>query len=84
MPISLTLSLDSHKNQYLVTTVGKLIFNEILPDSFPYINDGTKENIEGITPSKYFLEKGKNVKLCLQIVGFIWTNSKLWLLKYYF
>ena len=33
---------------------------------------------------EWFLEKGKNVKLCLQIVGFIWTNSKLWLLKYYF
>ena len=37
--------LDSHKNQYLVTTVGKLIFNEILPDSFPYINEASKENI---------------------------------------
>ena len=29
--------------QYLVTTVGKLIFNEILPDTFPFINDGSKD-----------------------------------------
>ena len=53
--------LDSHKNQYLVTTVGKLIFNEILPDSFPYINEPTDENIEKYTPSKYFIAPGENI-----------------------
>ena len=52
---------DDVKDKYLVTTVGKLIFNEILPDTFPYINEGTKENIENITPSKYFLEMGTNI-----------------------
>ena len=53
--------LDSHKNQYLVTTVGKLIFNEILPDSFPYINEPTDENIEKYTPNKYFIAPGENI-----------------------
>ena len=53
--------LDSHKNQYLVTTVGKLIFNEILPDSFPYVNEPTDENIEKYTPSKYFIAPGENI-----------------------
>ena len=53
--------LDSHKNQYLVTTVGKLIFNEILPDSFPYINEPTDENIEKYTPNKYFIASGENI-----------------------
>jgi len=53
---------EDHKNDYLVTTVGKLIFNEILPDTFPYINEPTKENIEKITPSKYFLAPGTNIK----------------------
>ena len=52
---------DDVKDKYLVTTAGKLIFNEILPDTFPYINEGTKENIENITPSKYFLEMGTNI-----------------------
>ena len=54
--------LDSSKNKYLITTAGKIIFNEILPDSFPYLCEPTSENIEGITPSKYFVEYGENIK----------------------
>ena len=53
---------DIYKGKYLVTTVGKLKFNEIFLDSFQYINDGTTENVEKITPSKYFIDKGKNIK----------------------
>ena len=56
------LFTDEQKDKYLVTTVGKLKFNEIFPDTFQYINEGTDENIEGITPNKYFIEKGKNIK----------------------
>jgi len=52
---------DTYKGKYLVTTPGKLIFNEIFPDSFQYINDGSEENIEKVTPKKYFLEKGVNI-----------------------
>ena len=48
-------------DKYLVTTVGKLKFNEIMPDSFSYINEPTLENIQGRTPSKYFLERGSNI-----------------------
>ena len=55
------LFTDDVKDKYLVTTAGKLIFNEILPDTFPYINEPSKDNIEGITPSKYFLERGTNI-----------------------
>ena len=54
--------LDSNKDKYFVTTVGKITFNEILPDSFPFINEPTDENIEGITPAKYFIEYGKDLK----------------------
>jgi DNA-directed RNA polymerase subunit beta' len=53
---------EEQNNKLLITTVGKLIFNEILPNSFPYINEPTTENIEGRTPDKYFLDKGANVK----------------------
>ena len=53
--------LDSVKNKYLVTTPGKIIFNEILPDSFPYLCESTSENIEGFTPSKYFIDYGENI-----------------------
>ena len=55
------LFTDEQKDKYLVTTVGKIKFNEILPDTFPYVNEGTKENIEGITPDKYFLNMGSNI-----------------------
>jgi DNA-directed RNA polymerase subunit beta' len=53
---------EEQNNKLLMTTVGKLIFNEILPNSFPYINEPTKDNIEGKTPEKYFIDKGVNVK----------------------
>ncbi|MEG2322233.1 MAG: DNA-directed RNA polymerase subunit beta' [Bacilli bacterium] len=53
---------DNYLDKYLVTTAGKLLFNEIFPDSFQYINDGSSENIEKITPAKYFLPKGTNIK----------------------
>ena len=56
------LFVDTQKGKYLVTTAGKLKFNEILPDSFAYINEPTDDNISNITPSKYFLEKGTNIK----------------------
>ena len=56
------LFTDSQKGKYLVTTPGKLIFNEILPDSFAYINEPTDENIQKITPNKYFLPQGVNIK----------------------
>ena len=56
------LFAEDHANDYLITTVGKIIFNEILPDTFPYINEPTKENITKITLSKYFLKRGSNIK----------------------
>ena len=52
---------EGQKNKYLVTTVGKIIFNEILPDSFPYLNEPTDANIEGITPNKFFIDYGENI-----------------------
>ena len=52
---------DVYMDKYLVTTPGKLLFNEIFPDSFQYINDGSDENIEKITPSKYFINRGENI-----------------------
>ena len=55
------LFMESHMDDYLVTTCGKIIFNEILPDSYPYVNEATKENIEGMTPDKYFLPMGTNI-----------------------
>ena len=55
------LFTENQKGKYLVTTVGKIKFNEILPDSFAYINEPTSDNIQNITPNKYFIEKGANI-----------------------
>ncbi|MGD6777907.1 MULTISPECIES: DNA-directed RNA polymerase subunit beta' [Bacillaceae] len=57
---------EEQKQKLLITTVGKLIFNEILPPSFPYINEPTKFNLEVNTPEKYFVEKGANVREAIQ------------------
>jgi DNA-directed RNA polymerase subunit beta' len=52
---------EEQNEKLLITTVGKLIFNEILPKSFPYINEPTRDNLEVKTPEKYFVEKGEDV-----------------------
>ena len=55
------LFIETQKGKYLVTTPGKIIFNEILPDSFAYINEPSDDNIQNITPNKFFIEKGQNI-----------------------
>ncbi|MEH7235962.1 DNA-directed RNA polymerase subunit beta' [Bacillus sp. JJ1562] len=57
---------EEQNNMLLMTTVGKLIFNEILPKSFPYINEPTSTNLEVQTPEKYFVPKGANVRELIQ------------------
>ena len=52
---------DEQKEGYLLTTVGKLIFNEILPKSFAYLNEPSLTNLEENTPDVYFLPKGSDV-----------------------
>jgi len=53
---------EEQKHRYLVTTLGKLIFNRILPPTFPYLNEPTIDNLENKTPDKYFMSKGVNPK----------------------
>ncbi|PWF99987.1 DNA-directed RNA polymerase subunit beta' [Levilactobacillus bambusae] len=52
---------DSQKQKIMVTTVGKLIFNSILPKSFPYLNEPTATNLHGYVPDKYFLDAGEDI-----------------------
>ncbi len=53
---------EEQKTMLILTTVGKLIFNEMLPNEFPYINEPTASNLEVKTPEKYFVPKGTNIK----------------------
>ncbi len=59
---------QEQKGMYLVTTLGKLIFNGILPDSFPYVNEPSSYNLEQQTPDKYFIKKGLNPKDVLKSI----------------
>jgi DNA-directed RNA polymerase subunit beta' len=52
---------EEQNSKLLLSTVGKLIFNEILPKTFPYINEPTKHNLEVETPAVYFVEKGEDI-----------------------
>ncbi len=42
--------------KYLFTTLGKMIFNEILPLEFPYINEPSEYNLVVDTPDKYLIK----------------------------
>ncbi|GKS50351.1 DNA-directed RNA polymerase subunit beta' [Staphylococcus argenteus] len=47
---------EEQNKKILATSVGKIIFNEIIPDSFAYINEPTQENLERKTPDRYFID----------------------------
>ncbi|HID5036145.1 TPA: DNA-directed RNA polymerase subunit beta' [Staphylococcus aureus] len=47
---------EEQNKKILATSVGKIIFNEIIPDSFAYINEPTQKNLERKTPNRYFID----------------------------
>lgn len=58
---------EAQQHALLVTTPGKIIFNEVFPDDFPYINSPTEQKVIDPTPDKYFIfEKGQNVREFIQ------------------
>ncbi len=52
---------EEMNNSYLVTSVGKIIFNSIFPEDFPFLNDNSKENLLS-DQAKFFVPKGTNIK----------------------
>ena len=52
---------DEMNSSYLITTVGKIIFNSIFPKDFPYLNDTSKENLLS-DQAQFFVPKGTNIK----------------------
>lgn len=57
---------EEQNRKVLITTVGKIIFNEILPDSFPYMNEPTASNLEVETPDQYFIDPTEDAREVLQ------------------
>src|SRR5699024_12877261 len=63
---------EEQNSKLIVTTVGKLLFNEIIQTTFPYINEPTINKLEEETPNGYFLEMGEDIVInikALQIVS---------------
>ncbi|WP_338553293.1 DNA-directed RNA polymerase subunit beta' [Paenibacillus sp. KS-LC4] len=62
-----TVFTEKQQQSLLATTVGKIIFNEIFPEDFPYINEATKTNLLNGTPDKYFVyDKGSDLKKIIE------------------
>ncbi|MCR8968243.1 DNA-directed RNA polymerase subunit beta' [Streptococcus zalophi] len=53
---------DNQKHKIMVTTVGKILFNDIMPADLPYLQEPNNVNLTEGTPDKYFLELGADVK----------------------
>ncbi|MBQ3459789.1 MAG: DNA-directed RNA polymerase subunit beta' [Solobacterium sp.] len=52
---------DKQNEMYLLTSVGKIIFNNVFPADFPYLNEVTPETLKA-TPDSEFLPLGANIK----------------------
>ena len=65
---------SSQLKKFLFTTLGKMIFNKVLPEEFPYLNEPTETNLIDKTPEKYFMDR--NVSLS-QFNEFVSNNGAL-------
>ena len=52
---------EKMNKSYLITTVGKVIFNQIFPSDFPYLNSTSKDNLLA-DQEKFFVPRGTNIK----------------------
>ena len=52
---------EEMNRSYLLTSVGKVIFNQIFPSDFPYLNEVNSRNIASDLP-EYFVPMGTDVK----------------------
>ena len=52
---------EKQNNSFLITSVGKIIFNLIFEGEFPFINDTGRDNLTA-TPDRYFVPYGTDIK----------------------
>ncbi len=55
-----TIFTDEQNDKYLITTVGKIIFNQMFPEDFPYVNE-VKGNWNTHVSDSYFVPFGTNI-----------------------
>ena len=60
-----TCFTEEQNNSYLLTSVGKIIFNNVFPADFPYLNEASAESLKK-TPDTEFVPFGSDVKKEIQ------------------
>ena len=53
---------ENQKDKILATTVGKVIFNSIIPEGMPYLNEPTDVNLTTSTDDRFFMDAGQDIK----------------------
>lgn len=56
---------DNQKHKVMMTTVGKILFNAIMPEGLPYLQEPNNANLTDGTPDVYFLEPGADIKAAI-------------------
>jgi DNA-directed RNA polymerase subunit beta' len=69
------LSGDNGERKFLVTTAGKLIFNSIFPDDFPFINNADMD--VPLQDGYLFLGKKQNLSIIHEYMGKLQPNNPI-------
>ena len=72
---------DDQRNKIMVTSVGKVIFNEILPTELPFLDEPTQDNIVNGVPDKHFIQSGEDIHAYLADAPLIDPFKKSFLSK---
>ncbi|WP_407893902.1 DNA-directed RNA polymerase subunit beta' [Lacticaseibacillus sp. N501-2] len=72
---------DEQRNKIMVTSVGKVIFNEILPTELPFLDEPTQDNIVNGVPDKHFIQPGEDIHAYLADAPLIDPFKKSFLSK---
>ncbi|WP_125981934.1 DNA-directed RNA polymerase subunit beta' [Loigolactobacillus iwatensis] len=57
---------DEQRNKIMITSVGKVAFNAILPKDFVYLNEPTNGNLMDGIDDKFFIEPGTDIKAAIK------------------
>ena len=72
---------EFQKDKILVTTVGKVLFNNIIPVGMPYINEPTDDNLTSQTDDRFFMGAGEDIAKFLENLPTVLPFKKKYLGK---
>ncbi len=72
---------QDQKDKILVTTVGKILFNNIIPSLMPFINEPTDANLTTQTEDRFFMTSGEDIHEFLENLPTVLPFKKKYLGK---